>query len=663
MAKPKAPFKARPDRGRGLFYTRDSGGKHDTTPSEYVRWAAEFCRKQGIRFDGRPEAIDEMIRRGSASGGDLFLDWDVKGNVLSRPGLDALFAEVARDRTVSHVLIPRRDRLAWPDEVHEGIALESRLRKELGVSLVFQDRILGPLKFGAKADLSESIMASVDYDRAESERRELARKMLHSQVSRARKGQSSGGRAAYGFRRWLIGPDEKPIRALEDGETIRRHGHHVVFLPAEDGTFEVRRRIVEMLKTTPATRIVKWLNAQNATGQIPPPDSSRTRTDNGFEHPTSGLWHATTVTNIGRHPMNAAILSYGRRSMGDKQRLGPQGPRDLEEGDLREDRKPKVVTNPASLRVEGPCQFSPLLDPAAHAELQEVLDRRAGTQRGKPRSPDPDRNPLGGRVFDMDCTWPMYRTPYKDSFVYRCGAYTQSHGARCNHNRIDGPEAARVVLACVQQQIGSAGRLAELRKRLEVLAAREADGTEVRRNNTEATQALEGVRKKLDRVSRNMALADTDEQLAAMQQVFEELSGERKRLEEERIALERDASARSDSVARVEAALKVASDLAGSVGIESDYAAVRQLFDRLNINLFVRFKDESWGKRAVRRPAVAVLTMGAEPFPIEPYVGPTGRRMLATKTESTSNIDAAEGLAAPDEGGTSLGNPNRGDRI
>lgn len=26
----------RPTCGRGLFYTRDSGGKHETTPGEYV---------------------------------------------------------------------------------------------------------------------------------------------------------------------------------------------------------------------------------------------------------------------------------------------------------------------------------------------------------------------------------------------------------------------------------------------------------------------------------------------------------------------------------------------------------------------------------------------------------------------------------------------------
>ena len=29
----------RPSLGRGLFYTRDSGGEHETTPGEYVRWA------------------------------------------------------------------------------------------------------------------------------------------------------------------------------------------------------------------------------------------------------------------------------------------------------------------------------------------------------------------------------------------------------------------------------------------------------------------------------------------------------------------------------------------------------------------------------------------------------------------------------------------------
>src|SRR5687767_402606 len=139
------PVVGRPEKGRSLFYTRDSGGGHETTPAEYVRWTAEESRRQGLRFGGTPEEIDRMVReRASAWSGDLFLDWDVSGNIHSRLALDALFAEVARDRSITHVFIPRPDRLSRPNDAEEGVELEKRLRR-MGVSVVFRSKVRGPL--------------------------------------------------------------------------------------------------------------------------------------------------------------------------------------------------------------------------------------------------------------------------------------------------------------------------------------------------------------------------------------------------------------------------------------------------------------------------------------------------------------------------------------
>ena len=78
----------RPDKGRAVMYHRDSSGRHDTTASEYVRWAADYCRAKCLRFAGTPEQIERMISTSCAVHGDLFLDWDVQGNRLSRPALD-----------------------------------------------------------------------------------------------------------------------------------------------------------------------------------------------------------------------------------------------------------------------------------------------------------------------------------------------------------------------------------------------------------------------------------------------------------------------------------------------------------------------------------------------------------------------------------------------
>src|SRR4051812_26337156 len=95
----------RPAVGRGIFYTRDSGGEHETTPSEYVRWARDRAAALGVAFSCTPEQIDAMIRDRRSRDGDLFLDYCVKGHLLERPGLDALFDVALSDPAVTHVFI------------------------------------------------------------------------------------------------------------------------------------------------------------------------------------------------------------------------------------------------------------------------------------------------------------------------------------------------------------------------------------------------------------------------------------------------------------------------------------------------------------------------------------------------------------------------------
>jgi hypothetical protein len=174
----------------------------------------------------------------------------------------------------------------------------------------------------------------------------------------------------------------------------------------------------------PATHMARTLTAEG----VPAPDAGRMRSDAGVRHETSGVWHGTTVVAIARHPINVALVPYGRRSMGDRLRFSPDGPRELEEDDYRPDEKPKVVRNPDEQAVTRPAAFDPLIDPDRHRGLMHVLDGRAGTQRGKPRSRTPAANPLGTRVFDMDCSWPMYRQPYNGRSSTRAGCTTRAAG-------------------------------------------------------------------------------------------------------------------------------------------------------------------------------------------------------------------------------------------
>ena len=153
----------REQKGRGLFYNRDSGGKHEMTPSQYVQWAARKSAELEITFHGTSAAMESMIREGQCQEGDLYLDYGVSGSQLSRPGLNALIASGISDLGVSHILIPRRDRLARPDDPIDGVRIEDTLR-QAGLWLVYIDKTIPPVKRGARRNMSELITAVFEYE-------------------------------------------------------------------------------------------------------------------------------------------------------------------------------------------------------------------------------------------------------------------------------------------------------------------------------------------------------------------------------------------------------------------------------------------------------------------------------------------------------------------
>src|SRR5207247_484488 len=92
-------------------------------------WACRRAQEIGVLFAGTPEQIDAMIQDRAPVQGDLFLDYVVSGNVFSRPGLNALIKRALEDPEVSHIFIPRRDRLARPDDPIDAMKLENLLRE------------------------------------------------------------------------------------------------------------------------------------------------------------------------------------------------------------------------------------------------------------------------------------------------------------------------------------------------------------------------------------------------------------------------------------------------------------------------------------------------------------------------------------------------------
>jgi hypothetical protein len=654
---------SRSKQGRGLFYSRDSGGKHETTPAEYVLWAQRASQCHSVTFDGTAERIEKMIRDETAHDGDLFFDLCVQGHILSRAGLDALIRTAIDDLNVSHVLIPRRDRLARPEDPLDGVRLETQLRK-LGLTLVFMDKVLPPLVRGRKRDLGEMIVTMLDYNYAGEFRRELAEKVILAQIALAKGGFSTGGRPPFGFRRWLVRTDGTLVQQLADRETIRRPGHHVVWVPSGDESeWALIRRILSMLETMPATQVAVALTAEG----IPSPDAGRTRKDRGIVHPVSGVWHGSTINNIARNRLLLAVVAHGRRSMGDQLRLTPEGPRELDESDHRTDGKPKVIRNGEAQQVTARAHFEPLVDLDRHDRLMRKLDERAGTQRGKPRSRNPARNPLGCRVFDLACGWPMYRTPNGNKFRYVCGLYQQSHSASCEHNHVDGLLATRFALSCLVQKVLSPSLMVKLNSRLQELANSELPGRQSDEDFKAKENELAKLERKIATAKRNLALADTEAHHRAVAGVLDELETQKADLEAE-VASVKSAVAQRDAHTDVQAALAVLDRLPGLVSDHGDLAAIGEAFRLINVNLFLGFRPVQAKKRILNKLARGIVTFGSAPPPIELYSGPTGRRGLQTKQAAMVAASPEGDVPLPDQRGAgregkSLGNVNRGDRI
>jgi hypothetical protein len=320
-----------------------------------------------------------------------------------------------------------------------------------------------------------------------------------------------------------------------------------------------------------------------------------------------------------------------------------------------------------SARVQAAATFAPLVDAERHQRLLDKLDERAGTQRGKPRSQDPSRNPLGGLVFDMGCGWPMYRQPYRDSFRYLCGLYQQSSGAKCKHNHVDGLTATRFLLSCVRQRLLAPKLKARLEQKLRAIAEREQRCSRPDADLRAKQGALATVRAKRERAGENLALAEGPEQFRAVAAVFEQLKQQEKALEGEVRQLEQVVGQVSDVDSEVSAALAGLDRMTDLAASPCDLGGVGQLFRELKARMFLRFMEARWKKRVVNKVAGSVVTFGATPPPVALYEGPTGRRHVKGPTAPEGAVvpcspESPGGPGnVPGGEGDSLGNVRRGD--
>jgi len=624
----------RPVAGRALFYTRDSEGRGDCAPPQEVRWAIEKARALDLRFRGAPEEIERMMREGRSSSGDLFLDYGISGNIVERAGLEALRREAKRDQGVSHILIPRRDRLIRPDNSMDGLNLELSFRRE-GLTFVFRDHVLGPVGRNGQIGIQDLVVGLFEYEQSGKFRRELADKLLRAQVQLAEQGFSIGGSPPYGFERWLVRLDGFRVRKLVPREHVKMVGHHVIWWPSDQAKIDTIARIFILIETMKASQIANLLTDE----RIPPPGAE-------FDS-TAYMWHRTTIRNIVRSPIYMAVREYGKRSEGDRLRFTPAGPRELTDEDYNEAGKPRTVINPPDQRIKRDLTFPPLVDRGQFEKLQGVLDARAGTQRGKKRERHKSENPLGCRIFDLNCGWPMYRLSRRGTYFYTCGLNVQTNSAVCSHNTVPGPATANFVLACIRQRAMETSTLQRLRARIREIAELEM-GVDRRDSEREAaTKELKKITRELQLVSNNLAFAESDEERLAIRAVFNSLQASKQRVE----AKLAECSQSVDSTAQLDrevdlalAGLEQVRELAANTAESA--TATTELFRALDVKLYVHFETVTQGRRELNIQRGGVLTFGSTSPPLPLYEGPTDKGIIRKRMADGEQSSLLAGFAA-----------------
>jgi hypothetical protein len=641
----------RPEKGRGLFYHRDSEAHSELAPPQYVEWARGEAARLGVAFSGTPEAITAMIVGGKSAEGDLYLDFGVSGNLLSRPGFDRFRDRAISDLSVSHLFVSKRDRLGRPDNPLDSMLIEYQLRSAGLTVVLMGGKVLPAVGPGERIDLADLLTSLIEYDASGKFRRDLAEKLIHAKIRLARGGFSIGGEPLYGFRRWLCAEDGTRKRQLEDNERVKLPGHHVLWLPTAAEELKVVRRILEMIETTPAARIARALNAEG----IPSPKAGRLRTRNGVKYETSGQWTQNTVRNIATHPLLIAVWEYGKRSEGDQLRFTKDGPRALGAGDYSSGGKLKTVANPADQIIRTPAKSDAVTTTEKFERVREVIESRGQHLKGKARTRGQSPNPLGGRIYDLNCGWLMYRYPKRKKWCYVCGLYQNSEAKCCRHNMVQGETASRFVLACLRQRVLNPSTLAKLKARLNELATAGQEDDPAQRQLEADRAELAALRRKVEKVAENMALAESREERDATAAVFRKLKNQEAAIEQ-RVAAHRPATPQVDPQHQVEAALGALDRLSQSVAAgDASWAAVGDVFTQTNAKLYLRFAEVEKGRKKFNVPAGGVVTFGSTPPPGPLYTGPTDRPIIRKMLAAGEPVTATPGRVAPGDSNAGQG--------
>lgn len=623
--------KTRP-RGNAIAYLRKSTHRQESSMQMQLEWAIGEAARQGVRLDAGLEDLKHMQEQRLTISKGICLDEGISGAELDRPGLHALLNAVKSDASISHVFVHMADRLARPEFSEDGVAIETAITSH-GVTIVFSTRESSPRRRDSQS-VVQSIQKIIEYGESGAFLDKLATRIIECQRRLAKQGHWTGGRAPFGFKRVRVFPDGREVD-LVDGTSIKSPGSHTELRIADPAKIEIWLSIIEMCHRLGwgSKRIANELNAKD----IPSPDAGRWRTENGHRHLVSGRWSPSSVRGLLENTVIMGLLQYGVRSEGRWRRVDPNGPRTLADSDYGSDDKAKTIQNSKDVIIRAPLKgVEPKVSIEDFDACQRVLEERGRNQRGISRCTDPARYPLATRVWDLDCSGPMYGRRSGKRLMYVCSAYMKDQS--CNHNNVDAEAMLSLVAGVFRQAVMFYGR-DQLALKLKELAESEpkdfVDDPNLRKNEQRVRR--DTLKQDLDLISKNLAWAQSEAENEAIRPIFHA-----KRLELEKAELELSKEAERtrqqacfDPEVEIEAALSVLENLGAVLTDGNARVEFGILMRQLNFNVWLKFAEDRKGQRAVRRLTGGLITTGDAPLPCAPY-----RKNLSKVTDSNNSGDA-----------------------
>lgn len=610
--------------GRGVMYGRRSQNKRkqENSFAYQVDVAMKRARDVNVPLAVNPTLVAEAERTGACNIGDLYLDDGVSGSELSRPGLDKLLADLKADRTISHVFIHKRDRLARPHRTSEGSDLEEHIL-DLGVTIVFENEIVEPRRPG-EDDTVEVVTRNIEYSRSGRYSYELSDRVLKTAKVIAGDGYRLGGPAPYGFVRILVDANGKEIEELPPGKKVDQPGCRVRIKPKYWEKIRVWLWIIEQAeKGLGGCAIANRLTEKG----VLPPNAGTKRKRNGVEVPVSTAWYSETVMQLLKNPVIIGLQAYGRQSAGTHKRWSPDGPRDIDDRDLSIDAERyeqlKLIYNEPGEYVMAPAGFEPLVEPERWHRLQEMLANRTNPQFRKPRSRTLGKYPLGTRVHCLHegCGALMHGHKQHGDLKYVCSRYEDSDGKGCEHNTVSSDRLFEFACRLVTHGLGFDAGEAALRAKLREHALRlrsAAPGSRMREQVDYWQAKVANLTADVETAGRRMATERDNTIYEILKQEYSRLAGEAKKANRE-LAKATAALSVGDEISvdeEVEAAARIARHLATALKEPANREDACEIFRRLGIKIGLTFGEQKFGpKRMVRRLKGGVVIYGDAEFP------------------------------------------------